>query len=162
MSAADRVRLFPDTCDKLTRFQAEAEQREAELAAEREREARVEQRAESRQVTLLRTEIEGLRSEIKHQHEVLLDVCGTALGQHGNKILDHCEGMIQSVQRELFALVEKRFAEVQAGIAQARADVLAADGKLRPKGEFKFANERQERDEPIDLPNPLRLGRTIN
>jgi hypothetical protein len=39
----------------------------------------------------------------------------------------------------------------EAGIAQPRADVLAADGK--PRKDFRFANERQERDdEPLDLP----------
>lgn len=165
MSSMDHFRLFPDDPDRLLRFKAEAEQREAELAAERKRKARVEQR------TLLRTDIEGLRSEvaaiyglIRHQHDVLLEVCGTALGQYGDKIFDHCEGMIQSVQRELFALVEKRFAEVQAGIAQARADAIAtAEGKRAAKGEFRFAGEKgaEGDDEPVDLPQ-LSKARGLN
>jgi hypothetical protein len=155
MSSMDHLRLFPNDPGPRLRYKAEAEQREAELAAARKREERAEQRAESRQVTLLRTEIEGLlRSEIaevygtiKHQHNVLLEVCGTALGQYGDKIFDHCEKMIQSVQREL-----------EAKIAQARADVLAtAEGKSATKGGFKFANEKgaESGDEPVELPNPL-------
>ena len=32
----------------------------------------------------------------------------------------------------------------------------AIGGKRATKGEFRFANERRERDEPIDLPSPLR------
>jgi hypothetical protein len=44
--------------------------------------------------------------------------------------------------------LERRFAELSA-----RLDLLP-DGK--PRGEFKFANERQDRgDEPVELPNPL-------
>jgi hypothetical protein len=77
LSSMDHLRLFPDDPDPLLRYKAEAEQREAELAAARKREERAEQRAESRQVTLLRTEVERLRSEIaevygtiKHQHDV--------------------------------------------------------------------------------------------
>jgi hypothetical protein len=161
MSAADHLRLFPDTADPLLRFKAEAEQREAELAAERKREAREERGTESKQVALLRAEIEGLRHEIAHQHEVLLDVCGTALGEYGNKIFDHCEGLIQSIQRELFALVERRFAELQAKIEQARADVLAADGK--PRKDFRFANEKTtgDDDEPLELPQ-LSKARGLN
>jgi hypothetical protein len=73
------------------------------------------------------------------------------VGEYTNKIFDRVEGMIQSLQRELFALVERRFAETQARIS------LIAEGRSEPKGEFRFANEKSgdDSDEPVDLPNPL-------
>jgi hypothetical protein len=63
--------------------------------------------------------------------------------------------MIQSVQRELFILIEKLFAELSA-----RLDLLP-DGKPRPK-DFKFASEKRDHEPVIDLPNPLRLARSVN
>jgi hypothetical protein len=151
MSSMDHLRLFPDDPDPLLRYKAEAEQREAELAAARKREEREERRAESRQVTLLRAEIENVRAEIEMRQDVVLDACGQCVGEYTNKIFDRVEGMIQSLQRELFALVERRFAETQARIS------LIAEGRSEPKGEFRFANEKSgdDSDEPVDLPNPL-------
>jgi hypothetical protein len=57
----------------------------------------------------------------------------------------------------------RRFAETQAKIEQARADVIAAaDGK--PRREFRFANEKSAEgdDGPLELPNPLVPRRAIN
>jgi hypothetical protein len=46
-----------------------------------------------------------------------------------------CEGVIRSIQRELFALVERRFAELSA-----RIDLLSPDAKQQKP--FKFAAKR--------------------
>jgi hypothetical protein len=151
----DHFRLFPDDTDPLLRYKADAEERERELAAERRREEREQQRAESRNVALLRREIEDVRAEIQMRQDVVLDACGQCVGEYSNKIFDRVEGMIQSLQRELFALVERRFAETQAAIERTKADVLS--GAKREKGEFRFASEKgaEGDDEPVELPNPL-------
>jgi hypothetical protein len=47
-------------------------------------------------------------------------------------------------------------------LRQARTKAVVLSGTGREKGEFRFANERQERDEPVDLPNPLPSRRAIN
>jgi hypothetical protein len=149
--------------DGLRRYREEAGARQREIEQARRSEKREQRRtALSAEIEGLRTEIADVYATIKHQHDVVLDACGTALGQYGDKILDRCEGMIQSVQRELFSLIERRFCELEARIAQARADILAADGKLRK--DFRFANERQERDDDAitELPNPLPPRRAMN
>ena len=64
--------------------------------------------------------------------------------------------MIKRLQSDLWGLVERRLAELQA-----KVDV-ALDAKPRASSAFKFANERQEHDEPVELPNPLPPRRTIN
>jgi hypothetical protein len=62
--------------------------------------------------------------------------------------------MIQSAQRELFSLIERRFCELEARINQTRADILAGDDK--PRKDFRFANEKstEGNDEPLERPNP--------
>ncbi len=63
--------------------------------------------------------------------------------------------MIRRLQSEIWGSVERRLAELKA-----RVDVVL---DAKPRGSFKFANERTERDdEPVELPNPLRPRRNIN
>jgi len=124
----------------------------------RDEEERAQQRQQERnEVEALRVEMGGeltrLRDEIEQQREMQIEVVGTALGEYGDKILDRAEQFTREIQRELFTLVEKRFAEL-AG----RLDAVLPDARSRST---KFASERNESD-VIDLPNPLVRKTTLN
>ena len=117
----------------------------------RDEEERAQRRQQERnEVEALRVEMWGeltrLRDEIEQQREMQIEVVGTALGEYGDKILDRAEQFTREIQRELFTLVEKRFAEL-AG----RLDAVLPDARSRSSKDFKFANERD--DGVIDLPN---------
>jgi hypothetical protein len=155
MSAADHLRLFPDTADPLLRFKAEAEQREQELAAERKREAREERRSKAREVTLLRAEIECLRSELAAVRDECerrriegLEVTAEKITELADRIFNHITG---------------RFAALESQIEKARASVVEAAYGRQPRKDFRFANEKSaEGDgEPLDLP-PLSKARALN
>jgi len=127
----------------------------------RDEEERAQQRQQERnEVEALRVEMGGeltrLRDEIEQQREMQIEVVGTALGEYGDKILDRAEQFTREIQRELFTLVEKRFAEL-AG----RLDAVLPDARSRSTKDFKFASERNESD-VIDLPNPLVRKTTLN
>jgi hypothetical protein len=80
------------------------------------------------------------------------------IGTLQKEIADHVEGVVKEIrnqyrdsERELFRLVERRFAEL-AG----RLDVIAPDTRSRGHGEFRFASEKSSDDETtIDMPNPI-------
>ena len=158
----DHFRLFPDDTDPLLRYKADAERRERELAAERKREERDERRAGLRsEIEGLRSELQALRAEMDRRSDMHFDVVGQAIGEYLNRIFDHVDGRVKGVEHELYSLIEQRFAALEAKIAQARADVLAADGK--PRKDFRFASEKTaEGDgEPLDLP-PCSKARGLN
>jgi hypothetical protein len=124
-------------------------------AAEREQE-RVQAQARQRErddVEALRAElrqtIADVRGEMRQQHEAWIEIVGTALGGYGNKIVKEAEDLVRSSQRDLFALVEKRFAEMAA-----RLEAITPDAKQRESKAFKFASESAVDDKkPIDLPD---------
>jgi hypothetical protein len=88
-----------------------------------------------------------VQNDVAARYEVVMAAAGEALGQVQNEILNHVSDAINKVERELFALVERRFGELMGRL----------DGFLpeqpRPK-DFKFAGERAD-DGPVDLPNPF-------
>src|SRR6266496_1514147 len=118
-AASNHLSLFPDSDDVLLRYQADDERRQQELAAARERAARRE-RGELREANLrgevaeLRAEIAALPKMLNERSDALLDITGEVVGDTVRKIYDHIDGRVQATQRELFALVEKRFAELSA------------------------------------------------
>ena len=164
----DHFRLFPDDTDPLLRYKADAERRERELAAERERE---EQRTESREATLLRAEVEALRSELQQLRDEidarrqddlknLADVT-SSVADVIERLPDWIESVAKKSHIELRALIAERFGELLGQI-----NAIMPDARSRAaKGEsFEFANERQERDDDAitELPNPLARRRAIN
>jgi uncharacterized protein with von Willebrand factor type A (vWA) domain len=147
--------LFPDDPDPVERWRADADEQDARFGQERRAQERAERRTESRHVALLRGEIAELRAEMVRQQEVHIESFGQALGEYGNRIVDHADAMIRRLQTEIWGSVERRLAELQA-----RVDVVL---DAKPRGSFKFANERIESDgEPVELPNPLPSRRNIN
>jgi hypothetical protein len=156
--------LFPDDPSPLAKWRRDNERREQEIAAEREREERSERRTESRQVVLLRGEIENLRgqlaelrTEMDQQREFSIEVFGTALGQYGDKIHDYVDAAMKRLETSLWTAIERRHAEVSA-----RLDLLP-DGKSRK--DFKFANEKSaevDSEPTVDLPNWRRNGTVVN
>ena len=107
----------------------------------------------------LRHEIAAVRAEAESRADIGIEATGEALGGLRKEITDQVEAALKGVQtqyrdteRELFRLVERRFAEL-AG----RLDALAPDARSRTKGEFRFASEKGSDDETVDLPNPIVL-----
>ena len=161
MSASDHLRLFPHDTDRLTCWRAQQEEQQRQAEAERKAEAREQRRSLLRdEIEALRAEIAAVRDEAERRRIIGLEVTAEKVADLANKIFDHIDGRFRRVQIELCSLVEQRFAALEAKVNQARADVLA-DGKPRASGDFKFAAERKERDEPLDLP-PLSKARGLN
>src|SRR5260221_5066458 len=92
----------------------------------------------------MQRELEAVRAEMHHLHEVALEASGTTIGEYADKVSAIAEKSIKEVQRELSVLVERRFGEIMG-----RLDFLAG-GSSRPK-DFKFANEPGGDDTAPDL-----------
>ena len=105
----------------------------------------------------LRGQFAELRAEMDQQREAIIEIVGTALGQYGDKIHDYVDAAMKRLESAFWTVIERRNAELSA-----RLDLLP-DGKPRAK-DFRFANERDERDddEITELPNPLPPRRAIN
>jgi hypothetical protein len=134
------------------------DEREARFAEERA----CEERRASGEIEVLRSElhaeIAAVRAEVGRRAEIHVEAVGQVLGEVREKIADHVDQAIRDVQNQLFVTIERRFGELMG-----RIDAIAPDVKSRTKGEFRFANERPERDdEPVELPNPLPPRRSIN
>jgi hypothetical protein len=96
----------------------------------------------------LQQEVASLRNELHAQHECQIEATGQALGGTAKDL----EATIKKIEHELFSLVERRFAALEA-----RLDIFMPESS-RSK-DFKFASERVGGDggaDVIDLPNPLR------
>ena len=146
LSQMDRWRL-----DGARRRERRAQERKATEREQERRQARAQQR-ERDDVEAVRAElrqaIADVRGEMKQQHEAWIEIAGTALGGYGNKIMKAAEDLVRNSQHDLFALVEKRFAEMSA-----RLEAITPDAKARDKA-LKFASESTVDDKkPIDLPD---------
>jgi hypothetical protein len=121
----------------------------------RDQERRAQRHAEQTEVERLRAEMRNelaqLRDEIEQRREQQVEIIGTAIGEYGNNILDAAERLVRNMQRELITLVETRFAQLQARIAD--------PGAASRSKEFKFANESREK--PIDLPSGFLRKTTV-
>jgi hypothetical protein len=139
------------------RERAELEGRDADWARARRQRQREEQRAQQSEVDKLRSELQqevaNLRNELSAQHECQIAATGQALGEMLEKVVAHGEEMVRKVERELFALVERRF-----GKLMGRLDGILPESS-RAK-DFKFASER-DNDGPLELPNPLSPRRRV-
>jgi hypothetical protein len=126
-----------------------------EQRAERRRES--EQRDEVEQLRVqLWSEIGKLRNEIEQRHEASVEAAGTFVAETVDKALDKTELAARDLQRDLFTLVERRFAELGA-----RLDVMS--GTPAAKKAFRFANEPAPENEPVDLPGGfLQRKTTLN
>ena len=127
---------------------AEEGRRKSEKRQHIERDAAIDQlRVE------LRQEVASLRAEMEAQKQLLLDATGQALGELSNNTCDLAERQINDLQRELTTTIARHYGEL-AGRIDA---VLAMQPDARPRSkDFKFSNEvGGERDNVIDLPNPL-------
>jgi hypothetical protein len=94
--------------------------------------------------------IADVRSEIDQRHDIAIEAVGTVIAQHGDKLVDHSEELIKTVQRDLFALFERRFGELMG-----RLDVVLPEPRSRESKSFRFASERvdDDKDKAIDLPD---------
>jgi hypothetical protein len=154
MSAEDSWRgrrnlMGPDSLNNLDRWRADNARREEERAKERERRQCEELNAVAQLRAETQREIANLRNEVHQMHEVAIEATGQALGEYGDKIIDHAAKMIEEIKHMLSGAIERRCGELMG-----RLDALAPGAPSRSKS-FKFANEP---DDVIDLPNPLRKG----
>jgi hypothetical protein len=150
-----------DSLNRLDRWRWNNIRAADKLAAERRAEERAQQQ-QDKQTTVdqLRAEMAALRTEMYKLHEVMIEATGEAVGQHGDKLLDHAEKFVKDVQRdmerEFFTLTEKQFARLEA-----RLDMLPK-AQARTSKDFKFASENESANaEVIDLPNPLGIVRKV-
>jgi hypothetical protein len=155
-----QVKLFGEgSLNRLDKWRWDNIRAADKRAAERRAEERVQQQQQEKQtiVEQLRAEMAALRAEMYELHEVMIEATGEAVGQHGDKIVDCAEQFVKDNQRELFTLVEKRFAELQA-----RLDGVLPEARARSRN-FKFASEQSDGDtgDIIDLPNPLGIVRKV-
>ena len=166
MSAVDRLKLFGDGADSMTRRRAEAElQTEAE---QRQRRSEHAVRAESEHVQALRHEIADLRHELANVQARLAerdkDFIGVAdtIVAGLDKVPAWVEKMIETrvkiSEAEMCGKIAEKFGELMGRIAAIDPQLARA-----AKGEsFKFASEKTgDNGDVVDLPNPLRLSRTV-
>jgi hypothetical protein len=143
--------LRPARAEEMARERRELAERDAEWARarqQRQREERREQRDALDELRAeLRDEVAKLRNELNAQHECQIAATGEALGETIKDMHD----AIKKIETELFGLVERRFGELMG-----RLDGILPDSP-RPK-DFKFASER---DDVLDLPNPLSPRRRV-
>jgi len=140
-----------ENLNNLDRWRADNAQRAEERAhqrrtEERERRQHEEQNAVEQLRAEVQREIAHLRTEVHQLHEIALEAVGGALGEYGDKIVDHAEKRIKEFQ----LATERRYGELMG-----RIDALISGAPSRAK-DFKFTNERDADSDPIDLPNPLR------
>jgi hypothetical protein len=145
----DPLNVRPD--DPLVKWRREAIRgEEARRAAKRELRQQEEQTAVEQLRGEMQQEITNLRAEVHQLHETALEATGTALGEYGDRIVNHAEKMIKEIQNMLSVTIERHYGELMG-----RIDALMPGAPSRAK-EFKFAGERDADSDPIDLPNPLR------
>ena len=139
--------------DKWRLCNARAEEERASKRRTEDRKREREQEREHSEVEALRTELRqavaDLHSELERRDAVTVEAVGTAIGEHGNKVIDRAEQFVKGIQREFLTLVEKRFAEMAA-----KFEAVLLDVRSRASKEFKFAaEERAGDDKPLDLPD---------
>jgi hypothetical protein len=162
MSALDRLKLLGDRADPLTRWQAEAElQTEAEQRQQRSKDRERSAMAESEQVQALRHEIAALRNHIAEREQAnsenMVEIA-RAVREVVDQIPDWIKAAVRKSDAALRVLIAERFGEALGRIA-----AIDPAGARTAKGEFKFANEREQADNAItELPNPLPPRRAIN
>jgi hypothetical protein len=98
----------------------------------------------------MQRELSELRSEMCRRAEMQLEAVGEAIGDYSDKTVDHVEKLIKQVEGQLWIAIERRFGELMG-----RIDAILPDARPRSTKDFKFNNER---DDVVDLPNPLRRG----
>src|SRR5207245_2282796 len=111
---------------------------------------------EAGEIASLRNEVAELRAEADHWREVQRRVLVEIVAEIKAEIVKRVDQVNSDTRNQLFTLVERRFAELMG-----RVDAIMPDARSRAKGEFKFANERDE-DAITELPNPLPPHRAIN
>jgi hypothetical protein len=132
-----------------------------------DREQRTERRQQSAQrdaVERLRVEmwneLGNLRNELEQRFEARTEAVGTVIGESFDKVLDKAEQYTRDSQRDLFALVEKRFSELLA-----RIDTIGSQAPREPRKDFRFAGEekssRDDKTEPVELPSGF-LNKVLN
>jgi len=139
---------------------ARAEEERASKRRTEDRKREREQEREHSEVEALRTELRqavaDLHSELERRDAVTTEAVGTAIGEHGDKIIDRAEQFVRDIQREFLSLVEKRLAELAV-----RFDSVLPEVRARVDRNFKFSSERDDGD-VIDMPSPLVRKTTIN
>jgi hypothetical protein len=145
-----QVRLLgEDSLNVLDKARWEDLRRREQWAAKREQDTVAQLRAE------MHGEFARLRDELEQRREVATEAVGTFVGETFDKLLDKTELAARDLQRDLFTLVEKRFAELGA-----RLDVMS--GTPASKKGFRFASEPAPENEPVDLPGFLQYKTTLN
>ena len=156
MKDPDPLNLRSD--DPLTKWRCDAEHKEALSRAQHAEDERERRRREKRQVqdvseTLraeLAQEIADVRTEAKTRSEVTTEVVAEKLEELGSRVIDIAERLVKDSERELYRLVEKRFAELQA-----KLEVVMPEPRSREAKDFRFASERADEAgaEVVDLPD---------
>jgi hypothetical protein len=141
-----RVRLCgADSLNELDRWRWQDLHRRERRAEAAERRRQSEQHNEVEQLRAeLWNELANMRAELEQR--VSAEAVGTFVGETFDKALDKAEQAARDMQRDLFTLVERRFAELGA-----RLDVMS--GTPAAKKAFRFANEpaRDDKTEPVEI-----------